>query len=130
MNKVLFICVRSSVRSEMAEAFFNHLAQGKESSISAGFRPASPTDHNLIQAIQEAGINISHQCPKQLTLEMLERADHVVTMDCEVEEACLASFVPTEDWELKAPEGKLIEKFGQIENEIKRRVKELVKEFQ
>jgi len=36
MSKVLFVCVRNSGRSQMAEAFFNRLAKGKGKAKSAG----------------------------------------------------------------------------------------------
>jgi protein-tyrosine-phosphatase len=33
---VLFICDQNSARSQMAEAFFNHMTQGEAKAISAG----------------------------------------------------------------------------------------------
>ena len=36
----LFVCVHNSGRSQMAEAFFNTLAEGKAKGLSAGTQPA------------------------------------------------------------------------------------------
>ena len=40
MKTVLFVCVHNSGRSQMAEAYFNTLANGKARGLSAGTQPA------------------------------------------------------------------------------------------
>ncbi|MBM3143146.1 MAG: arsenate reductase ArsC [Chloroflexi bacterium] len=127
MKKVLFVCVHNAGRRQMAEAFFNRLAEGKALALSAGTAPASRVNPVVVEVMREAGIDISHQKPKLLTLEMLEGVDRVITMGCGVEGACPASFVPTEDWELEDPEDKPIEKVRQIRGEIEAKVDELVR---
>jgi len=112
----------------MAEAFFNQLAKGKAVAISAGTKPATHTDRGVIEAMHEIGIDIRDQRPKPLTLEMLEKADRVITMGCGVEETCPASFIPTEDWELNDPKGKSLDEVRQIRDAVKARVEVLVKE--
>ena len=129
MKKVLFVCVHNSGRSQMAEAFFNSLAEGKAIATSAGTRPAAHVDSNVADAMCEVGIDIRQQRPKPLTLEMVESADRVITMGCGVEEVCPASFIPTEDWTLEDPEGKPIEKVRQIRDQIRVKVEVLVKEL-
>ena len=130
MKKILFVCVHNSGRSQMAEAFFNQLAEGKAHASSAGTRPASHTDRIVAEAMRELGIDISRQRPKLLTAEMLEDADRVITMGCGVEKACPAAFVPVEDWQLEDPEGKPIDEVRKIRDEIKARVQELIAEIQ
>jgi protein-tyrosine-phosphatase len=129
IKKVLFVCVHNSGRSQMAEALFNHYAAGRARASSAGTRPASHTDRNVVQAMKEIGIDFSAHRPKMLTAEMIEGADRVVTMGCGVEGVCPAAFVPTEDWELEDPEGKPIEKVREIRDEVEARVKRLVEEI-
>jgi arsenate reductase len=114
----------------MAEAFFNKLAKGKAVAISAGTQPARQVNPTVIAAMREVGIEIGNQKPKSLTLEMLESADRVITMGCNVAEVCPASFVPTEDWQLADPEGKPIDTVRQIRDQIKARVEALVNEFE
>ena len=113
----------------MAEAFFNQLVKGKAVAISAGTKPAAHIDSNVVKVMREVGIDKGKQKPKLLTPEMLECADRVITMGCGVEEVCPASFVPAEDWQLTDPEGKSIEEVRQIRDQIKARVKVLLKEL-
>jgi arsenate reductase len=130
VKKVLFVCVHNSGRSQIAEAFFNHLAKSKALATSAGTKPASQVNPTVVEAMLEVGIDLRNRKPKLLTLEMLENADRVITMGCSVEEVCPASFIPTEDWELEDPEGKPVEKVRQIRDEIKAKVEALIREFQ
>jgi arsenate reductase len=75
MKRVLFVCVHNSGRSQMAEAFFNRMAQGKAMASSAGTQPLDKINPVVVAAMQEIGININQQVPKLLTLEMLESVD-------------------------------------------------------
>jgi arsenate reductase len=126
MKKVLFVCIHNSGRSQVAEAFFNKMANGKALAISAGTQPEAQINPTVIAAMREVNIDIGTQGPKLLTVEMLESADRVITMGCSVEEVCPASFVHTEDWKLEDPEGQPIEKIREIRDEIKARVGVLI----
>ncbi len=121
--------MHNSGRSQLAEAFFNHLIKGKALAASAGTNPGAEVNPTVVQAMHEVGIDISQQKTKALTLEMLEKADRVITMGCGIEEVCPASFVPSEDWALEDPHDQSIEKVRQIRDEIKAKVEVLVKEF-
>jgi len=126
MKTVLFVCVGNAGRSQMAEGFFNHLANGKARAISAGTKPASAVDPKTIEVMREVEIDISAARPKALTMEMLDQADRVVTMGCGVEGVCPASFVETEDWQLEDPKGKPLEEVRRIRDEIKAKVMKLL----
>jgi len=127
MKNVLFVCVGNTGRSQMAEAFFNHLAGGKAKASSAGTNPANIIDPTVVQVMNEVGIDISSNRPKKLTLEMLNQADKVITMGCGAENVCPASFVETEDWGLEDPKGKSIDEVREIRDEIKARVAKMLK---
>jgi arsenate reductase len=129
MKNILFVCVGNSGRSQMAEAYFNHMAGDKARASSAGTEPARSVDPQVIALMKEEGIDISGNHPKKLTLEMLEQADKVITMGCGVEQACPASFVETQDWELNDPKGKTIDEVKKIRDEIKKRVTGLIREL-
>ncbi len=126
MKKVLFVCVGNAGRSQMAEAFFNHLAGGKAQAFSAGTSPASTLDPTAVELMKEVGIDISGKHPKKLTLDMLEQADKVITMGCGVEQACPVTLTETEDWGLEDPKGKSVEKVREIRDEIQKRMEYLV----
>ncbi len=131
MRTVLFVCVHNSGRSQMAEAFFNQLAKGKAQAYSAGTQPADKVNPVVIAAMREVGIDISGNRPKALTIDMVEKADRMITMGCgaEAEAVCPASFIETEDWELEDPKGKSLEQVRKIRDEVKERVTKLLNEI-
>jgi arsenate reductase len=112
----------------MAEAFFNALSKGKGSAISAGTRPAKNINTTVLKVMKESGLDIGSQKPKLLTLKMLKDADVVITMGCNVAEACPISFTPAEDWEIPDLEGKSIAEVRLIRNEIENKVRKLIDE--
>ncbi len=126
---ILFICVHNSGRSQMAEAFLNKLAAGKAEAISAGTEPAAAINPMVVAAMHETGIDIGHQKPKRLTLEMIDHADRVITMGCGIEEVCSATFIETEDWDIDDPHEQPIEKVREIRERIQARVIALLKEL-
>lgn len=85
----------------------------------------------VVEAMREIGIDISGNKPKSLTMDMVEKADRMITMGCgaEAEALCPASFVETEDWELEDPEGKPLAQVRRIRDEIKRKVEGLVNQM-
>jgi len=131
MSSVLFVCVHNSGRSQMAEAFFNHMAKGKARAFSAGTQPSDEVNPVVVEAMKEVGIDISDNKPRVLTMDMAEKADRMITMGCgtEAEAVCPASFIETEDWALEDPEGKPLEQVRKIRDEIKERVIKLLNEL-
>lgn len=79
--------------------------------------------------MREIGIDIAQNKPKALTLEMLEKADKVITMGCGADAVCPATSVETEDWGLEDPECKTLEHVRKIRDEIRKRVLKLLEEF-
>ena len=77
----------------------------------------------------EAGLDISRNKPRALTLEMLDRADRVISMGCLDEGVCPARLVPTEDWGLPDPRGLPLSGVIKIRDMVKERVALLVKDF-
>ena len=131
MKTVLFVCIHNSGRSQMAEAFFNLLAQGKAKGISAGTQPADKVNPVVAEAMREIGIDINGNKSKALTMEMVEQADRMITMGCGDDAAglCPAKIIETEDWALDDPKGQPLDKVRKIRDEVKRRVIELIKEI-
>jgi arsenate reductase (thioredoxin) len=128
MVTVLFICIHNAGRSQMAEAFFNKLSNGRHKGISAGSRPADTVNPVVVEAMREVGLDISSKKPKKLDKEMILEADLAITMGCG-EDAC--PIVPNElrDWQLEDPSGKSIEVVRKIRDEIRFKVSALIKEL-
>ena len=130
-KKVLFVCVGNSARSQMAEAFFNHLAEGKAKAISAGTHPASSVAPVVVKLMKEIGIDLSSGTPKPLTEELLEDVSRVITMGCGVQESCPLNLGLNidEDWGLEDPIGKSEDEVRKIRDEIQRRVARLLRQL-
>lgn len=129
MDQVLFICVGNSSRSQMAEAFFNHLSQGRARAVSAGTQPARTLDPNAVAVMAELGIDLSGQRPKPLTQEMVDSATRRISMGCGVQESCPAWAQLDEDWDLDDPYHQPIEVVRRIRDQIRERVAALVREL-
>jgi arsenate reductase (thioredoxin) len=59
-QKVLFICIHNSARSQMAEAWLNHLCGDIYEAESAGLEPGT-VNPLVIEAMAQEGIDISHK---------------------------------------------------------------------
>ncbi|MDK9716571.1 MAG: arsenate reductase ArsC [Trichlorobacter sp.] len=80
-NKVLFVCIHNSARSQMAEAFLNHLAGDRFEARSAGLEPGV-LNPLVVEVMQELGIDISTNQTKDV-FEMFKRGEmysYVITV--------------------------------------------------
>jgi len=126
MTTVVFACVHNAGRSQMAAAFFNHLADpSRAHAVSAGTQPGPRVHPEVVVAMQETGIDLSSATPRKLTDELAATASLLVTMGCG--DAC--PYVPglrRDDWPLPDPKGQPIERVREIREEIRGRVESLV----
>jgi arsenate reductase len=65
MERVLFVCVHNSARSQMAEAFVNSFCNASLRAESAGFEPGS-LNPLAVEAMREVGIDISGASTKSV----------------------------------------------------------------
>ncbi|MFI9310648.1 arsenate reductase ArsC [Streptomyces triculaminicus] len=125
---VLFVCVHNAGRSQMAAAFLTHLGADRVQVRSAGSAPAATVNPAVVEAMQEAGIDISAETPKVLTTEAVQSSDVVITMGCG--DAC--PYFPGKrylDWQLEDPAGQGVAAVRPIRDEIERRVRGLLAEL-
>ena len=130
MKTVLFVCIGNSGRSQMAEAFFNHLALGRALALSAGTRPGRAINPTVAEAMEEVGISLAGHRPKALTSEMVAQATHVITMGYGADPECPVTFVPAEDWGLEDPKDKPLDTVRQIRDQVRERVQRLLVEME
>lgn len=64
-KKVLFVCIHNSARSQMAEAYLNHLSDGRFRAESAGLEPGLLNPY-VVKAMAEEGIDISENQTKSV----------------------------------------------------------------
>ena len=129
-QRVLFVCVHNSGRSQMAEAFARELSGGRLDAESAGTEPTTGLNPVVVEAMWERGLDITGQRPKLLTPEMARRADRVFTMGCYADGACPAFMLDAEDWALDDPHGQPIERVRLIRDDVEARVRALIAESQ
>lgn len=124
---ILFVCVENAGRSQMAEGFFNKSAPEGYRAVSAGTKPVSQINPDVIDVMRQVGIDISNQKSKEITEDMMRNSFKTVNMGCMDKESCPTLFLPNAiDWNLEDPRGKPIEKVREIMHEVEQRVKELV----
>jgi arsenate reductase (thioredoxin) len=76
--------------------------------------------------MEEIGIDISKQKPKDLSEDMMRNSDKIINMGCMDKNFCPTLFIPKViDWGIEDPKGKSIEQVREIRDEIERRIKEL-----
>ncbi len=125
MARVLFVCLHNAGRSQMSRALFDRAAGAQHEAESAGTTPGERLHPEVVEVMRELGIDVSEQVPKQLTREMAERADVVVTMGCGDE----CPFIPGKryiDWDLPDPKGRPIDEVRATRDDIAGRVDELL----
>ncbi len=128
MARALFVCLQNAGRSQMSQALFERVAEGRHLARSAGTTPAAHVHPEVIEVMAEVGIDLSGRTPRGLTEDDARWADVVVTMGCG--DKC--PYVPGRryvDWELQDPAGRPIEAVRETRDEIGRRVTELLAEL-
>ncbi|HKU33475.1 MAG TPA: arsenate reductase ArsC [Candidatus Nitrosotalea sp.] len=130
-KKILFACVENAGRSQIAEGFFRKYAPKGWAPLSAGSRPTPEINPLAVQAMNEVGIDISKQRPKELSEELIRSSFLKVSMGCIDQAECPAVFLGNfQDWGIEDPKNKPIEKVREIRDKIEAKVKELVKNLE
>jgi len=139
-TKVLFVCVHNSARSQMAEAYLNHLGEGRFQAESAGLEPGT-LNPRVVRVMKEDGIDISRNRTKSV-LDLLKRGrlfNNIVTVcDKEAAEKCpiFPGVAQTLHWSFPDPsaitgsEEEKLRRTREIRDEIKGRVKSWIKELE
>lgn len=126
---VLFLCVHNAGRSQMALGWFTHLTGRNAIGWSGGSEPEYTINPVAVQAMAEAGIDITQEFPKPWTDDIVQAADVVITMGCG--DAC--PILPGKvylNWELDDPAGKTVEDVRTIRDDLERRVRGLITELE
>jgi arsenate reductase len=121
VTNVLFVCVQNAGRSQMAQALYERLGGTARS---AGTEPAARVHPEVVDAMQELGLDLADRIPRKLEREDVEWADVVVTMGCG--DRC--PYIPGKqyvDWELDDPAGQGVDAVRAIRDEIAERVSSL-----
>jgi arsenate reductase (thioredoxin) len=124
---VLFVCVANSGRSVIAERLFRRDAGERHEARSAGSAPGANVHPQVLEALEEVGIDASDHVPRRLDAEAVEWAD-VVVATCD--DAC--PVIPGKRylaWHLPDPKTLPLEQVRPLRDEIARRVDNLIEEL-
>lgn len=127
-KKILFVCVGNTCRSQMAEGFAKAWGGDSIEVKSAGTSAMGIVNRATMEAMKEIGIDISDHESKQLTLDMIEWADIVVTLGCaSAQDICPPSYKGQKiDWKVGDPLGKPPEVMRAVRDDIGNKVKGLI----
>lgn len=133
--KVAFVCVQNAGRSQMAAAFAERECEVRDRAesieiVTGGTQPADSVHQEVIEVMQEIGIDLSNRTPQEITPEELQDCDYVITMGCSADSVCPATWSgENRDWGLEDPHEKDLETVREIRNEIETRVESLFDEL-
>lgn len=124
MQKVAFICVHNSCRSQIAESLGKKLASDVFESYSAGTETKPRINQDAVRLMKQLhGIDMEESQYSKL-LSDIPPVDVVITMGCNVQ----CPFLPCshrEDWGLEDPTGKSDEAFLETIRLIEQKILEL-----
>jgi arsenate reductase len=112
----------------MAERLFREIAGGRHHARSAGSEPGSAPHPQVLEALQEVGIDASDHVPRRLDAEALDWADLAVST-CSEEVCPVTPGVRRISWELPDPKQLPFEQVRPIRDQINQRVRDLVTEL-
>jgi protein-tyrosine-phosphatase len=95
--------------------------------LTGGTHPADEVHPEVVEAMDELGIDISDRVPQSVTDDQLNSCTVVATMGCSTLE--LDADVDVRDWALDDPHGQSVEDVRAIRDDIEQRVSDLFDEF-
>lgn len=127
MKTVIFACVHNAGRSQMAAAFFNATVNPAVAhALSAGTAPGPHVHPEVVDAMQEVGIDLSQAAPQRLTADLAAGATLLVTMGCG-DQCPVVPGAERDDWPLDDPKGQPLAEVRRIRDDIRDRVETLVR---
>ena len=131
MQQVVFLCPHNALRSVIAAALFNQMANGRAYAESAGTEPAERVNERTVAVLREEGIDVSAVIPGRVSRELLERADRVITLTCPLDpELTAVAAGKSEDWPMPDTAGKPVDAVREVRELIKVRVERLLQEIE
>ncbi len=85
--KLLILCTGNSCRSQMAHGFLQSF-DSRLQVFSAGTEPASRVNPTALKVMKEAGIDIGHHKPKNVSEYLNDEWDYVITVCDDANETC------------------------------------------
>jgi arsenate reductase (thioredoxin) len=127
MQRVLFVCIGNSCRSQMAEGFARAYGSDVMIAASAGVAPALMVAADTRRAMKEKNISLDDHFPKSVEQLSAVHFDLVVNMSGVELPGDLAA--PVRTWKVRDPIGTKFDVHCAIRDEIEKLVMELIMEL-
>jgi protein-tyrosine-phosphatase len=131
--RIAFVCVQNAGRSQMSAAFAERARRGLDDRVeilTGGTHPADHVHEPVVEAMDEAGFDLSDRTPREISMAELRSCDYVATMGCSTLDIdAVENDVDVRDWALDDPDGADPERIREIRDEIERRVSDLFDEL-
>lgn len=129
--RIAFVCVQNAGRSQMSTAFAEQerTERGLDDIeiVTGGTDPANEVHPEVVETMQELGIDLSDREPRAVSTEELEQCDIVATMGCST--LSLDAETDVRDWALPDPDGEPPERVREIRDQVRERVRGLFDEI-
>lgn len=134
---ILFICAGNAVRSQMAEGWARQMCNGQHSVTSAGI-DAGGVHPNAVEAMAQAGVDISNHGSRRISDDLLHWADYIITLADSVKP--YSAYFPESahylHWSIPNPDGMhgpgmtTHKAYGIVRDDIRRRIQSLLAELE
>ena len=123
-DKVAFICVHNSCRSQIAEALGKHFSGDKYDFYSAGTETKPQIDKDAVRLMKRLYSIDMEQTQYSKTIDSIPVPDTVISMGCEVGCPYIGRAFD-DNWGLPDPSGQSDEVFVEVIKQIEDRVRSL-----
>ena len=129
-NKVAFVCVHNSCRSQIAEALTKKFAGDSIDVYSAGTELKDPINQDAVRLLKEMYSIDMEETQKPKLLDDIPEVDYLITMGCNVVCPVMPYTVTKDDWGLEDPTGKNDDEFIAVIKTIEKKVINLIEELE
>ena len=126
-QRVLFVCIGNSCRSQMAEGFARKYGEDVMVAASAGVAPAMGVAGDTIRAMEEKNIDVRAHFPKSVRHMNRLSFDLIVNMSGSEFQAGVAA--PVVRWDVEDPIGRSFDVYREVRDRIELLVMQLILEL-
>jgi protein-tyrosine-phosphatase len=124
-KRALFICIKNSSRSPMAEALLRMSANGAWEVYSAGIEPGKEANPNAVAVMRELGCDLTGHRPRHVSDLQAISFDFVAKMDVpDVSDLVSAKWM--ENWDIPDPANGGISEFRKVRDLLAERVRRML----
>jgi len=129
-QRVAFVCLGNSCRSQMAEAWARHLSDGRVEAMSAGVRPLGFIAEETIAVMREKQISLEGHKSKGLDALDWQQVDVLVNMTHYSPDIFAPTFTGRRlEWHVRDPFDEPLDSFREVRDQLEKLVRKLLDEI-